>query len=154
MTSRSHSGAALGTVPRGSRRIALGIVVWHAGCIILGNTGCFVTWDIPYAEPKNEPPVFVAASLEDGETLVMDDVVPFYAAAIDPDSNGVVLFTWSAGPNHLFDDPFQVGDTGTVEWGSQVEVPYDPTLDGQTLRCTLLDIAGATTTRTWPLEVL
>ncbi len=155
MTPASWSPPPPRIVPAVRRALTFGIVAWHAGCIILGNTGCFVTWDVPYAAEENEPPIIDGAGLADGEVLLMDGDEPFFATAFDPDSEVPLLFSWSAGTQHLFDEPFaNERDSGPDEYGSIVTVPYDPSLNGRSLNCTVIDGEGATDTWSWPVEVL
>lgn len=157
MTGRSWSRLLPGAGWGKSRLVPGIIVAWHAGCILFGTSGCFVTWDVPYAEPENLPPEFTSLTVEDGGLITMNDTFPFFAAAQDPDSDGQVVFVWQAGGRILFDDPQQFGDgdSGSViTWGSSVEVPYDPLLNGKTLLCTVYDDEGDHIDASWPLEVL
>lgn len=157
MTQGSRSGRGGWGAHPGSRPLAWIILAWHAGCMMLGNSGCFVTWELPYAEPENQPPEFGPLGWEAGEPLVMDREWPMYAIAQDPDSEAPIVFSWTAGGEILFDEPFQDGDGSdgqAIVWVSPVVIPYNTEFDGKLLHCTIYDGEGATDTVSWPLEVL
>lgn len=117
---------------------------------------CFVTWEIPLVE-ENKAPAILSGGFDDGELVTIDDDQTFWIVAQDPDSQEPLLFLWKAGNEPLFGEPSQVGEGGDPEgptWMSQVEVPYDPELDGDTVECQVYDGGGAKVELVWPLEVL
>lgn len=131
--------------------------VWHAGCIVLTNTGCFVTWEMPILD-VNDPPEMVAALHDDGDLVSFDEDLPFFIAARDPDSNAPLLFLWQVDNTRLFDVSYVTqaagGDQGGDVWESDVTVPWDEEFDGAELTVKIVDAGGATTRAAWTLEVL
>jgi len=131
---------------------------WHAGCIILGNMACFVTWEMPILD-VNEPPEVIAWTQADGELISYHEDLGFYLAAQDTDSDEDLLFLWQADNSRLFDVSYRTSlaeDTGEAGgiWMSEVTVPWDEDLDGAELTVQILDASGGTTRASWTLEVL
>jgi hypothetical protein len=156
VTSGSRWGSG-GSARNYGSRVVVGIVgAWHVGCIILGNMGCFVTWEMPILD-VNEPPVLLASLHDDGDTVAYDEDLPFFIAAQDPDSDAPLLFFWQVENARLFEVSYMVGegenDEGDI-WESDVTVPWDEDLDGAELTVKILDAGGATTRASWTLEVL
>jgi hypothetical protein len=141
----------------GKRAVLRIVGAWHAGCIILGNMACFVTWEMPLLD-INEPPEIVAALHDDGELVSYHEDLFFVLAARDPDSDAPLFFLWQVGNTRLYDVSYATtaGDTGDggAIWASDVMVPWDEAYDGAELSVQVIDDGGARTRASWPLEVL
>ena len=122
---------------------------WHGCCILLLAGGCFDFRPLPTIK-KNEAPVFIDQNPPSGTPLILKDrSVQVFVIARDPEGEGV-SFQWSRSDGTLIGDAQQV----TPET-SLVELDPEPSLSGQTLRCTIYDGADvpASVILTWPLEV-
>lgn len=152
-TSRSRSGRPTPPRFRLNRLLAGVIAAWHAGCIIMGSMGCFVTWEIPYVE-ENEPPALHGKFLEPGEPLLLDGDSAAWVIVTD-DSDQMPLFIWTVGSELLPQEPQRIEDgEGRVSFASFATVPYDEESDGHTLQLTADDYDGGVLELSWPVEVL
>lgn len=156
MTTTSRSPRSSPPRLRYDRLVAGVILSWHAGCIVLGQMACFVTWEMPLVE-ENEPPEVLHESHQDGELVQMYEDTVFWVHAEDGDSFEPVTFFWQAGSEPLFGEPQRQGDGDSdtpPSWMSTVVVPHDPELHGGLLSCTISDTDGGRVDLVWPLEVL
>lgn len=157
MTPGSRSPPLGGGHPLGKAGFVGVVAAWHAGCIVLGNMGCFVTWEMPILD-VNDPPELVAALHDDGELVSFDEDLPFFIAARDPDSDAPLLFLWQVDNTRLFDVSYVTqaagGEDGGDIWESDVTVPWTEEFDGAELTVKIVDAGGATTRAAWILEVL
>ncbi len=152
-TTPPRSGRPVQPAGRRARRIASIVAVWHAGCLILGNTGCFVTWPMPLID-ENLPPEIKSQAWQEDDTVVLDAEGDAWVVVVD-DTDEMPLFTWQIGSRHLPDVP-QRNETedGLVSWLDSVVIPYEADFDGEELRVTVSDAGGASVEMAWPVEVL
>ena len=157
MTSGSHSTTPASGARQWKRAAVALVAGWHAICVILGNMGCFVTWEMPILD-VNEPPVVRAWLHEDGDVVsYAADLPDFFIAASDPDSDAPLLFYWQVDNTRLFDVSWVAqpgeGDAPDI-WESDVTVPWAEEFDGAELSVQIVDAGGARTRAAWTLEVL
>ncbi|MDP2311619.1 MAG: hypothetical protein Q8P41_01840 [Pseudomonadota bacterium] len=98
------------------------------------------------------PPVVKAADPlpDQAEAILIGPAgQPVYVLAEDEEDDEV-RFTWSLSNEGIVGRGYPVSDG----LGSQIDLAYDPELDGQTLRCFLDDGENDYVTLTWHLEVL
>ena len=125
------------------------LTVWHGFCLVVGTGGCFDFRPLPHIK-KNEAPVIIDQNPPSSIPLILKDRnVQVFVIARDPEDEGL-SFQWSRSDGTLIGNAQQA----TPET-SLVELVPDPSLSGQTLRCTIYDGADvpAYIILTWPLEV-
>jgi hypothetical protein len=126
------------------------IAPWHVLCSC-GLSGCFYFGPLPQLE-ENEPPVILRTShIADTPITWKDTSVNVWVQASDPEGNGLSFFF------ELNNLPLGTAtQISTDPEGWMVVLPYDPSLNGQILTCTVYDHENipAWTSISWPLEVL
>ena len=120
---------------------------WHALCFLPWLSGCFYLGPMPDWE-DNLPPRVLASNPADGEPIVLGPSGRQVMVVVtDPDPDDAVTITW------WYSLDGYIGDAQPFPDGSAVNLPGDPELDGQELRCLLYDEAGHDVNLAWPLEV-
>lgn len=110
-------------------------------------SGCFYVGPMPDWE-DNLPPRVLASNPADGEPIVLGPTGRQVMVVVnDPDPDDTVTLTW------WYSLDGYIGDAVPFPDGSAVDVPWDPELDGQELRCLMYDDAGHDVNLAWPLEV-
>ncbi len=71
-----------------------------------------------------------------------------WVIAQDEDADDAITFAWWLSLDGYVGTAVPIGN------GSLVELPYDPALDGQELRCLIFDSENASVEVTWTVEVL
>ena len=75
------------------------IVGWHGACIVLGNVGCFVTWEFEEVA-ENVPPEWKSTPVASGDPVIVTADRNLSAAARDQDAvegqDDPVVFLWTA----------------------------------------------------------
>jgi hypothetical protein len=104
------------------------------------------------------PPEIKARSFANQETIeVGTSGVEVFVVAQDGDDDRI-SFVWSYANGDLIGDAEyfvdEVDGDAPDRQTSLVNVPWDPELDGEELRCDVFDEENDTLTLSWPLEVL
>ncbi len=131
--------------------------VWHLACIMVGVlallplSGCFYVVPVPWADPHPSPQKKSVSPDPDTAALLTATSQNAFVVVVDDDDT--VSFIWTLSSDGYVGTATPVANEGTIQ-GSQVKLPYDPNLDGQTLTCVVSDGLSDDITYRWQLEVL
>lgn len=105
---------------------------WHAACILVGSSGCFV-FGPPNYLPENNPPQVVESSFPDeGDSILLEsETETLFVIATDEDGDDLG-FIWTI-------DGRIVPDAVAMEDGSWVEVRVAERTDGEIVECKIYD---------------
>jgi hypothetical protein len=123
--------------------------VWHIACIPVLASGCFYLGPIPTLEENVAPEVLRQTETPDGVILIGPEGHKVTVLARDPEGDPMV-FIWSLSKGGIVGTAYPVNNGE----GSEVALPFDQQLDGQTLYVDIDDGQNAYVTVAWPLEVL
>lgn len=123
--------------------------LWHIACIPVLVSGCFYLGPIPTLEENVAPEVMSATPL-DGEVILIGPSGHKVIVFARDDEEDPMVFIWRLSRGGVLGTAYPVNDG----LGSEVDLPYDQELDGQTLYVDIDDGQNDYVTVSWPLEVL
>lgn len=123
--------------------------VWHIACTAVLASGCLYLGPIPTLEENVAPVVLRQTETPTGVILIGPEGHKVTVLARDPEGDPMV-FIWSLSKGGVLGTAYPVNNGE----GSEVALPFDQQLDGQTLYVDIDDGQNAYVTVAWPLEVL
>lgn len=149
MTRVSRRGAPRGPGAAGNA-VAIGAAgVRHALCclVFVPAAGCIYLGPMPDLETNVAPAALATSHDTELPIEIGERGERVYVLAQDDDGDELT-FVWTLSEDGV------VGTAIPVDKGSQIELAYDPNLDGQDLDCRVFDVEGNELRLTWALEVL
>ncbi|MDP2310019.1 MAG: hypothetical protein Q8P18_28635 [Pseudomonadota bacterium] len=146
LSRRMHPGAGS---PAQNRPVPWASRWWHVACIPLLASGCLYLGPIPTLEENVAPVVLRKTETPTGVILIGPEGHKVTVLARDPEDDPMV-FIWRLSRDGVLGTAYPVNNG----LGSEIDLPFDQELDGQTLYVDIDDGQNDYVTVFWPLEVL